>query len=55
VDADLLADENQIWDGVMHDLSDTPCATIEDVERVVEGLGERPEDFDAPWNVDYPI
>ena len=55
VDADLLADENDTWDGVMHDLSDTACSSIEEVERVVESLGERPEDFDSPWNVDCPL
>ena len=39
-----MADENVTWDGVIHDESDTACSSIEEVERVVVTLGERPDD-----------
>jgi hypothetical protein len=55
VDERLMADENKIWEGVLHNLCDTIALGDDALKAKLAELGVRMEQLDLPSRSDYPI
>jgi len=55
VPRELLADDNDIYDGNMSIVYDEVVPSIDDVDESVRRAGINPEDLDAPWKCDFPL
>ncbi len=55
VDEHLMADENQIWDGVLHYICDAIALGDDDLRAKLTDLGVRLDQLDLPDRSNYPI
>ncbi|GGN81417.1 hypothetical protein GCM10011579_067950 [Streptomyces albiflavescens] len=52
---DLLADDNDIYDGNMSIVHDEIVSSIDDVDESVIRAGVDPEELDVPWKCEFPL
>ncbi|RZU24463.1 hypothetical protein EV645_0105 [Kribbella rubisoli] len=55
VPRELLAEDNDIYDGNMSVVYDEVVSSIDDVDESVERAGVNPEELDAPWKCNFPL